>query len=364
MQKNPELCKQNPNTVDDFKWIFARDCECSEQLRIVYEIYTAYMFPNCLSIIVKKEVKSMLDKPENEYVYRIHKVQDYIEKNYSKSLSTEELAEVAGFSKYHFNRIFKSVLQESLSQYVNRIRMEHALFLLAHRGDMNMTDIALELGFTDSAIFSRAFKNFYGISPVAYRKKYSTNCKEQVEMLLYNKRHKEKKRVSGTCSLKGEVRLETFPKCQVIYVRHTGSYKSLAREFNRLIRTLFRYAQKQSLLKQGENKLLVMYHDNPEFGKEEQFRTSLCMTVPKECVAKEDGKLGVTTIETGLYAVGHFTIKPEEFDSAWDYMYEKWLMTSDYIPRNASPFEVYLNNPKEEKDHLIQVDIYVPIEPI
>lgn len=41
-------------------------------------------------------------------------------------------------------------------------------------------------------------------------------------------------------------------------------------------------------------------------------------------------------------------------------MYEKWLMTSGYIPRNASPFEVYLNNPKEEKDHLIKVDIYVP----
>lgn len=84
------------------------------------------------------------------------------------------------------------------------------------------------------------------------------------------------------------------------------------------------------------------------------------MTVPKGCIAKEDGKLGVTSIEDGLYAVGHFEIKGKEFGRAWDYMYEKWLMTSGYIPRNASPFEVYLNNPKEEKDHLIKVDIYVP----
>lgn len=126
----------------------------------------------------------------------------------------------------------------------------------------------------------------------------------------------------------------------------------------------FWICQKQNLLKQDENKILVMYHDNPEFGKEEQFRTSLCVTVPEDCTAKEDGKLGVTTIEAGLYAVGHFEIRSEEFESAWDYMYQTWLMTSGYVPRNASPFEVYLNNPKKEKEHLIKVDIYVPVEPI
>lgn len=33
-----------------------------------------------------------------------------------------------------------------------------------------------------------------------------------------------------------------------------------------------------------------------------------------------------------------------------------------YMPRNSSPFEVYLNNPDDEKDHLIKVNIYVPLE--
>ncbi|KAJ4453799.1 hypothetical protein PAPYR_11635 [Paratrimastix pyriformis] len=48
-----------------------------------------------------------------------------------------------------------------LAHYVNRIRMERALFLLAHRADKNMTDITYELGFTDSAVFSRTFKNYF-----------------------------------------------------------------------------------------------------------------------------------------------------------------------------------------------------------
>lgn len=107
-----------------------------------------------------------------------------------------------------------------------------------------------------------------------------------------------------------------------------------------------------------------MYHDNPEISKEEQFRTSLCMTVPRNKLVREDGKIGVMTIEGGLYAVGHFEIMKEQFEDAWDYMYQKWLMTSRYMPRNASPFEVYLNNPKEEKTGIIKVDIYMPIEPM
>lgn len=66
----------------------------------------------------------MSDMSQNEYLSRIYKVQDYIEINYFKNTSVEQLAKIAGFSKYHFNRIFKSVLNESISQYVNRIRIE------------------------------------------------------------------------------------------------------------------------------------------------------------------------------------------------------------------------------------------------
>lgn len=42
---------------------------------------------------------------------------------------------------------------------------------------------------------------------------------------------------------------------------------------------------------------------------------------------------------------------------------QQWLMTSGYVPRNACPFEVYLNNPQQEKDHIIKVDIYLQLNP-
>lgn len=83
-------------------------------------------------------------------------------------MSIEDLANAAGFSKYHFSRIFQSMLHGSPAQYVNRIRMEYAMFLLAHREDKNMTDIAFELGFTDSAVFSRALMRHWQRNMPAY----------------------------------------------------------------------------------------------------------------------------------------------------------------------------------------------------
>ncbi len=299
-----------------------------------------------------------------EYLRRIHKVQDYIEQHMSEPLSIEELSHVAGFSKYHFSRIFQSILHEPLAHYVYRIRMENALFYLAHRADKNMTDIAYELGFTDSAVFSRAFKNYHGISPREYRKEYSKNRKEPILISEYNKDTAKKERAGNLFPVTGRITITNLEEMQAAYVRHTGTYETLATEYPALIQTLFDYAGKQQLLVEGQNWMLAMYHDNPEFGDERQFRTSLCLTVPKELVIREDGILGAMKLEGGLYAVGHFRIMPEQYSDAWNYMYQEWLTSSGYVPRNSYPFEVYRNNPEEEENRINEVDIYVPIEPI
>lgn len=306
----------------------------------------------------------MSDNCKNEYISKLCKVQDYIEKNYFQNVSVEKLAEVAGFSKFHFNRIFKSILNESIFQYVNRIRIEHSRFLLAYRIDISLTDIALELGYTDSAIFSRAFKNNYGISPYAYRKKHSTKCKENIFISEYNESVKKKKWVQKSYLNLGIIRIESRDEMPAVYVRHVGDYKSLENNYTKLMQRLFREAAKQHLMDHDNVEVLAMYHDNPEFGQEDQFRTSLCMSLPKDLNPLANDKLSVMKIEGGLYAIGRFRIQQEQFQDAWDFMYQQWLITSDYVPRDVSPFEIYLNNPMEEADHHIEVDIYMPIEPI
>jgi len=303
-------------------------------------------------------------KCHEEYIRRIHKVQDYIEHHLGKSLSIEELSNAAGFSKFHFSRIFQGMLQEPLAHYVNRIRMENALFLLAHRADKNMTDIAYELGLSDSAVFSRAFKNFYGVSPREYRKEYSKNCKDSFLLSEYNKDTAKKELEGNLFPVTGQITIANMEEKQVAYVRHIGTYEALAIAYGGLMQSLLDYAKNQHLLVDGHNLPLAMYHDNPEFVEASQFRTSLCLTVPENIRIQEDGVFGMMKLEGGLYAVGHFQIQMEQYSDAWNYMYQEWIAGSGYVPRNSYPFEVYCNDPYANESHIHEVDIYVPIEPI
>lgn len=303
-------------------------------------------------------------KCHEEYIRRIHKVQDYIEHHLGHVLSIEELSNVAGFSKYHFSRIFQGILHEPLAHYVNRIRMENALFLLAHRTDKNMTDIAFELGYTDSAVFSRAFKNYYSISPREYRNEYSKNCKDSFLLSEYNKGTAKKEWVGNQFPVTGRITIENLEDQKVAYVRHIGTYETLAKEYEGLIQKLFAYAKMQHLLVEDQNWVFAMYHDNPEFVEESQFRTSLGLTIPKGIAVQDDGILGTMELKGGLYAVGHFQIQQEQYSDAWNYMYQEWLTGSGYVPRNYNPFEVYRNDPNANESHIHEVDIYVPIEPI
>lgn len=292
------------------------------------------------------------------YIRQIQKVQDYIEKNIHHPLTLDELSGVAGFSKYHFSRLFQGLMNESLAYYVNRIRLEKTLFLLAHRPDKNITDIALDLGYSDSAVYARAFKNFYGISPKEYRSTYSKNCKDSFLLPRYNGDTADESQVTP---VDGKVHFETLKTQPLMYVRHSGTYETLAENYPRLIDTLYKTCQSKGLLDEN-NWILAMYHDNPEFGTESQFRTSICLTVSREAVFEEESIVGHMTLEGGLYAVGRFHIKEHEYPGAWRYMYKEWITKSGYVPRNFYPFEVYRNNPHEDKNHMHWVDIYVPIK--
>jgi len=288
----------------------------------------------------------------NEYLRRIYKVQDYIESNINDSLSIEELADIAGFSKYHFHRIFKGIVNESLSRYVNRLKLERATHLLTYRTDMTITDIAYHFGFTDSAVFSRTFKNYYGVSPSQYRNDNSKNCKDVRGIPQYNECKK----------VRGNVEIVTADNINVAYIRHIGTYEELTIAFPKMIEKLFHYAAKQNYHVFDDTKVLTIYHDHHEFTEEYHLRTSLCVTISDESTV-ETNDVGIMVIPSGKYAVGHFEICQDEYKGAWDFLYGEWLPNSGYKPRDLYPFEVYRNDPKQHPENKHIVDIYVPIEP-
>lgn len=299
----------------------------------------------------------------DEYLRRIHAVQDAIETQPDNAPDLTELAEIAGFSKYHFHRIFRAMTGETLWQYVSRVKLERAAAYLAHSPHIPVTDIAYHFGFADSAAFSRSFKNRFGVSPIVFRRQHSKNCKDCVLSPLYTRdaRKPEIGRDSMGIQATGVDIAEL--DLRVIYVRHTGRYQELAAVIPGMIQKLFGFAMGNQLLEAGGTKILSVYHDNPDLTDDALLRTSLCITINKTAKVEPAGDIGVMDIG-GQYAVGHFELPIGEYAAAWQHMYGEWLPNSGYQPRDAFPFEVYLSDPSQNPGGNQLLDVCVPVEPM
>lgn len=104
-----------------------------------------------------------------EYMSRINRVIDYIETNIDEDLSLENLARVANFSRFHFHRIFRAIVGETLSQFIQRIRVERAAAQLIDNPRKSITEIAFDCGFSGSATFARAFRETFHMSASQWR---------------------------------------------------------------------------------------------------------------------------------------------------------------------------------------------------
>src|ERR1700693_168525 len=130
-----------------------------------------------------ESVPSQKTQANSEYAQRINRVIDYLRGNLDRQVKLEELAKVACFSEFHFHRIFGAISGETLNNFTNRLRLEKAARLLRY-SDQNLTDIALECGFSSSATFSRAFRSGYDTSPSQFRKSGENQKKQDLQRTL------------------------------------------------------------------------------------------------------------------------------------------------------------------------------------
>lgn len=94
---------------------------------------------------------------------------NYIENNLNEGIRLEEAAALAGFSKYHFQRVFKRETGLNLYEYIQKRRLAEASSLLLN-SNIRILDIAVYLCFESQEVFTRAFKKVYGLPPGQYRK--------------------------------------------------------------------------------------------------------------------------------------------------------------------------------------------------
>lgn len=103
---------------------------------------------------------------------RLQDVFEYVSKNYGNDISAADMAELCSMSYSYFSRTFKKIMKKSFSEYLTYVRISEAEKLLI-TSDMNITEIAMQVGFSTTSYFIQQFKNIKLISPKQYRKKFN-----------------------------------------------------------------------------------------------------------------------------------------------------------------------------------------------
>jgi AraC family transcriptional regulator len=316
-----------------------------------------------------------------EYIGRINRVIDHIEAHLDSDLSLGALARVANFSEFHFHRIFKGVVGETLNQFIQRRRVEKAAGFLLANPAKSVTEIALNCGFSGSAAFARTFKDAFGVSASRYRKAGGAVESKigKAESSLDEPNGKPRKDFGPffyTIDLttgnqlwryamndKREVKIEVkeLPEMPIAYVRHIGAYKGNPALFQRLFEKICRWAGPRGLIS-PQTKFLCVYYDAPDVTQDERLRVDVAITVPKE--TQVDGEIGKNVLPAGKYAMGRFELSSNEFEEAWGSVMGGWLPQSGYQCDDRPCFEIYQNDPKEHPQGKCIVDICVPVKPL
>ncbi|HKL79423.1 MAG TPA: AraC family transcriptional regulator [Mobilitalea sp.] len=108
---------------------------------------------------------------QKEYIDKFNLIFEYINNNYMDEISLETIAGIAGFSKFHFSRLFKQFTNMSYYDYLNQRRVKEAEKYLLNPS-LSITDIALRSGFSSISTFNRVFKGFKECTPTEFKNLY------------------------------------------------------------------------------------------------------------------------------------------------------------------------------------------------
>ncbi|MFP4557113.1 MAG: GyrI-like domain-containing protein [Bacteroidales bacterium] len=279
----------------------------------------------------------------NEYNKAINRSIDYINGNLNKSIDLKTIAKIANISEFHFHRIFKAFIGESLGSYITRLRLENAAQKLQVT-NFTLTEIAEKTGYHSQFSLSKAFKKYFGVTPSAF-KNIQNYFSSQISKPDYQ-------------PLELHPKIAKIQSKQLVYIRIISKYGSES-DYRKAWKKLWQFAKHKCIVN-GSNEFIGLCFDDPNITKHEQCRFYACISTDKSL--ESEGEFGVQSIEEGKYAV--FTHKGSYagLNNLYQSIYLHWLSKANIRLRDSMPFEKYLNNPDIVKEEDLLTEIYIPIK--
>jgi AraC family transcriptional regulator len=285
------------------------------------------------------------------YQDRFARVLELIEARSEEPLPLEALSNAASFSRHHFHRQFSGFLGMSAFRYVQFMRMRRASWRLAFRDDLYVNDIALSTGYETPEAFARAFRQFTGQSPSAFR--------ERPDWKEWHSRFRPfthlRQTTMKTPPTPRQVRVVNFPATRVGMLEHRGSPMFIGDS----IRTFIEWRRSNHLPPRVSATFNIAY-DDPDETPPEQFRFGLCAATEKP-IPPNDAGVREMVIPAGRCALLRHMGSDDHLGQAIRFLYSAWLPSSGEETRDFPLFMRRVKFFPDVPDSESVTDIHLPL---
>ncbi|MCE1252434.1 MAG: AraC family transcriptional regulator [Anaerolineae bacterium] len=281
------------------------------------------------------------------YLNRLEQAMNYIEKNLSAPLDLEKVAQAAGFSPYHFHRIFSALMGENPQDYILRQRLERAANLLVKNPTRSITEISFTCGFSSSSAFARAFKKHFGQPASSYARQGAPAARLETQVPATEKN--QQKTV--------DVQVKQMETLHLVYFASRHGYSPTSTQAAWV--KLFQWMNAHQLLR-PETRLIGISFDDPAITPLNRCRYYACMDVPAEI--NNDPHASFWDFPAHLCAVTRFRCRDvAEIQETYRLIYRTWLPDSGFFMADLPPYEIIYEAPDVNPGGDYVFDLCVPI---
>jgi AraC family transcriptional regulator len=268
--------------------------------------------------------------------------------------SPATLAEAAGFSAFHFSRMFAGMVGESPGEFLRRLRLERAAQAL--QTGQRVTDTAFDAGYESLEAFSRAFRAAFGCAPSEFVASCLATCLPTPASLHWSAPGVVPVFVPHTKGTLMDVTIqENAPSWRVVALRHVGPYNQIGPVFGQLMG----WMQANGVTQTGPG--LAISHDDPETTPAAELRSDACAIVADDFTTG-DPTVQVFNLPGGRYAVAIHLGAYSGLGATWSQFMGEWFPQSGERADFTRPcFEIYVNDCNAVPIEEVRTELYVPI---
>lgn len=262
-----------------------------------------------------------------------------LEQHLLEDVELNDLAGAAGYSMFHFHRLFRAATGETVRQYQRRLRLERAAHHLIHGQDDILT-LALDAGYGSHEAFTRAFQARFQTTPSAFRQE---------------RRQIQEHKIMPMTEI--EIRIAEREPQNIAYVRHVGPYEQVGDAWG----ALMKWGWKKMMFRPPET--FGLSYDDPEVTPADQLRYEACMVVKPGTKVKAPVEMKQTP--GGTYAVVMHEGPYEKFAETYAKLIGRIcsgpIDGKQWKLGDPPALEKYLNDPRKTKPEDLRTEVWLPV---